>query len=456
MKQTTNLLEEEFLQRLEWFIYIRWAAIVFIILLFLTAINLFKVILPARTIFLLALFIAIYNAGFKLYLKHKTPSTANIRRFAIIQSMLDIISLTILIHFTGGAENPFIFYFIFHTIFTSMLLSKKESYIQAGIICFLVVGLFIFEYLDAMPHYPVRGFLNTDVYKNSAYLTAISFVFSSTIFIATFFTASVSERLRLKENELKEAALKLLEKDRLKDEYVKMVSHDLKSPLASIQSLLEVILGGFAGAADEKTKEILQRIYKKTEFLHYYTKDLLDLSRIRAKKNLNLTIFDIKDVIDTAVEIAAPKMGEKDIKFNLEIPDNLPDAEADKEQITYVFLNLISNAFKYTPSGGNVLVKVSQSDSFIITEIKDTGIGIPAEDMPHMFEEFFRAGNVAKTTKGTGLGLSLAKYIIERHGGNISIESKLGKGTIFRFTIPISNNPSSPIEIKAVNATKKH
>lgn len=438
MKETINLREEELLQRLGWFIYIRWATIVFIIVLFLTAINLFKVIIPALPVFLLALFIAIYNAGFKLYLKHKILSAAGIRRFAIIQSMLDIISLTILIHWTGGAENPFIFYFIFHTILTGMLLSKKESYIQAGIISFLVVGLFIFEYLDILPHHSVKEFLNIDIYKNFAYIAAISFVFSSTIFIATFFTASVSERLRLKENELKDAALKLLEKDRLKDEYVKMVSHDLKSPLASIQSLLEVILGGFAGTADEKTKEILQRIYKKTEFLHHYTKDLLDLSRIRAEKNLNLTTFDIKDVIDTAVEIAVQKMGEKDIQFNLEIPDNLPDAKADKEQITYVFLNLISNAFKYTPSGGNVRVKISQSDGFIVAEVKDTGIGIPAEDMSHMFEEFFRAGNVAKTTKGTGLGLSLAKYIIERHGGNISIESELGKGTNFRFTTPIS------------------
>ena len=438
MKQTTNLLEEELLQRLEWFIYIRWAAIVFIILLFLTAINLFKVILPARPIFLLALFIAIYNAGFKFYLKHKILSAANIRRFAIIQSMLDIISLTILIHFTGGAENPFIFYFIFHTIFTSMLLSKKESYIQAGIICFLVVGLFMLEYLDAVPHYPVRGFLNTDVYKNSAYLTAISFVFSSTIFIATFFTASVSERLRLKEDELKEAAVKLLEKDRLKDEYVKMVSHDLESPLASIQSLLEVILGGFAGVADEKTKEILQRIYKKTEFLHHYTKDLLDLSRIRAERNLNLQRLNIKDIIYIAAELVMPKMGEKQIELKVVVDKDVSEIEADKELIIHVFANIIANAFKYTPSGGNVIIKVLQSDGFVITEIKDTGIGIPAEDMPHMFEEFFRAGNVAKTTKGTGLGLSLVKYIIERHGGNISIESELGKGTIFRFTIPIS------------------
>ena len=442
MKQTTNLLEEEFLQRLEWFIYIRWATVVFIIIVSLTAINLFKVILPTLPIFLTALFIAVYNAIFKLYLmqlRYESLSSASIRRLAITQSMLDILSLIVIIHFTGGAENPFIFYFIFHTILTGMLLSKKDSYIQAGIISILTVGLFVLEYMDILPHHTAKGFLGIDLYKNPVYVTTISFAFTSTIFIAAFFTVSISERLRLKERELKEANLKLLEKDRLKDEYVKMVSHDLKSPLASIQSLVEVLLGGFAGPVDEKVKEVLQRIGKKIEFLHHYTKDLLDLSRIRAEKNLNLKIFNIKEVIDTAAEIAMPKTEGKKIQLNVEIAKQLLDIEADKELITYVFLNLIANAFKYTLSGGKVLVKVSQKDSSITAEVKDTGIGIPAQDLPHIFEEFFRASNVAKTTKGTGLGLSLVKYIIEKHGGNILLESEVGKGSSFRFTIPIGN-----------------
>lgn len=434
MKRKTNLSEEELLQRLEWLVNVRWAFVVFIITAVLTAINIFKVVLPAPAIILLAVFVAGYNVGLKVYLKQikdKIPSAADLRRFAIIQSMLDIISLTVLIHFTGGAENPVVFYFIFHAILTGMLLSKKDSYIQSGIICILAIGLFMLEYSGALPHHSVKGFLDAELYKNSDYVAAISFVFISTIFIATFFAASVSEKL-------KQANLKLLEKDRLKDEYVKMVSHDLKSPLASIQSLLEVMLGGFAGPLDEKVKEILQRIQRKIEFLHHYTKDLLDLSRIRAERNLNLQRFNIKEVIGAAAEIAMPKMGEKDIELNLEIPDNLPAIEADKEQITYVFLNLIANAFKYTSSGGKVWIKVSQSNGFVTAEVKDTGIGIPPEDTPHIFEEFFRAGNVAKTTKGTGLGLALAKYIIERHGGNISIESELEKGTTFRFTMPIS------------------
>lgn len=431
MNQTTPL-KEELLQRLEWLIYIRWAAVVFIITAVLAAIHIFKVALLGLPIYLIALFIAIYNAGFKIYLnqiKTKNLLTDNIRRFAITQSMLDIISLTIIIHLTGGSENPFIFYFIFHTILTSMLLSKKESYLQSGIVCILAIWLFIFEYMGILPHHSIKGFLGTDLYKNVTYVAAISFVFTSTIFIATFFTVSVSEKLR-------GAALKLLEKDRLKDEYVKMVSHDLKSPLASIQSLLEVILGGFAGPIDGKIKEILQRIQKKVEFLHHYTKDLLDLSRIRAEKNLNIKKFNIKEVIDTAAEIALPKMGEKEIQLNIDIPERFPDIEADKELLTYVFLNLIANAFKYTQSGGKVWVRLTQADNVLKIEVRDTGIGIPAEDIPHIFEEFFRANNVAKTTKGTGLGLSLVRHIIERHGGRIFVESELGKGTVFTFTLP--------------------
>ena len=441
VKQTTDV-QEEFLERLGWFIYIRWATVVFIIIVSLTAINLFKVILPTLPIFLTALFIAVYNAIFKLYLmqlRYESLSSASIRRLAITQSMLDILSLIVIIHFTGGAENPFIFYFIFHTILTGMLLSKKDSYIQAGIISILTVGLFVLEYMDILPHHTAKGFLGIDLYKNPVYVTTISFAFTSTIFIAAFFTVSISERLRLKERELKEANLKLLEKDRLKDEYVKMVSHDLKSPLASIQSLLEVLLGGFAGPVDEKIKEVLQRIGKKIEFLHHYTKDLLDLSRIRAKRNLKFERFDIRDIIDTAVEIALPKREEKKIQLNVDIDKQLPDIEADKELITYVFLNLIANAFKYTPSGGKVLVQVSQKNSSITVEVKDTGIGIPTQDLPHIFEEFFRASNVVKTTKGTGLGLSLVKYVIEKHGGNILLESEVGKGSSFRFTIPIGN-----------------
>jgi len=448
VKQETDLNEERFiLERLKWLIFIRWFTVLFIVAATLTAINIFNVALLSLHIYLVALFIAAYNAGFKLYIQYLPEGNhpTGIKRLAVVQGMLDIISLTILIHFTGGIENPFIFYFIFHTILTGMLLPGKGSYIQAGIISSMVAGLFISEYLGVMQHHPIKGFLDIGIYKNPTYIVAITFVFTSTIFIATFFTVSVAEKVKRREKELaenrkelQEANLKLLEKDRLKDEYVTMVSHDLKTPLASIQSLIEVLMGGFAGqVVDEKIKEILQRIQRKIEFLHHYTKDLLDLSRIRSAKQLNIEELDIKEVIDTAVEIVLPKKEEKDLEVSIEIDDKLPHIKADKELMIYVFMNLIANAFKYTASGGKVWIKVSQTGGLMTAEVKDTGIGIPPGDIPHIFEEFYRASNVVKTTKGTGLGLSLVRHIIERHSGTISIESEQGKGSAFRFTMPI-------------------
>ncbi|MBI5875428.1 MAG: hypothetical protein HZB81_06255, partial [Deltaproteobacteria bacterium] len=152
--------------------------------------------------------------------------------------------------------------------------------------------------------------------------------------------------------------------------------------------------------------------------------------------NLNIQRVNIKELIYTAAEIALPKIEEKQIELKVAVDVEALEIEADKELIIHVFANLIANAFKYTSSGGIVEVKVFKDAKGVVVEVKDTGIGIPPEDTPHIFEEFFRAGNVLKTTKGTGLGLALAKYIIERHGGNIFLESELGKGTTFRFTIP--------------------
>jgi len=163
------LNEERFiLERLKWLIFIRWFTVLFIVAATLTAINIFKVALLSLHIYLVALFIAAYNAGFKLYIQYLPEGNhpTGIKRLAVVQGMLDIISLTILIHFTGGIENPFIFYFIFHTILTGMLLPGKGSYIQAGIISSMVAGLFISEYLGVMQHHPIKGFLDIGIYKN--------------------------------------------------------------------------------------------------------------------------------------------------------------------------------------------------------------------------------------------------------------------------------------------------
>lgn len=440
-----SLRHEELAERLLWLINLRWLTIVFIILAYLTVTLIFNLGIETLPLLIIVIVIALYNAVFYLYIKSKKTSiAATAGDIAFIQSILDIIALTAFIHFTSGIENPFVFYFIFHTIITSSLLPKNRGFMQAFLICMLIGLLALLEYLEIIPHHEITGFLITGFYKNPIYVTVIYFTFASTILISTFISASISENLAKKEIELKkvskdleETSLKILEKDRLKSEYVMMVAHDIKSPLSSILSMLDVVIEGFAGSGmDDKARDILVRVRYKTNNLHHYVKDLLDLSRIRSSQKLNLERFNIRDVIDGAQEFAISKGGDKHIDLKVDVPDKITII-ADKEQIRYVFINLLANAFKYTPDGGKVWVTVRPTADTISVEVGDTGIGIPKDDIPKIFSEFFRASNVETTTKGTGLGLALVKHIIERHNGRIWIMSEIGKGTIFKFVLPI-------------------
>ena len=445
MNSLLSLRSEELADRLKWLIHLRWTTIVFIIIAYLTATLVFDLIIEPIPLFIIIIVIAAYNALFYLYVKLKSDNIKEMAGdVAFIQSILDIAALALFIYFTGGLENPFIFYFIFHTIITSILLPKERGVIQAFLICILIGLIGLLEYKGLIAHHPIGGFITGGLYKNLTYVFVVYFTFASTILISTFITISISERLSRKELELKRvsrelegANLKLIEKDRLKSEYVMMVAHDIKSPISSIVSMIDVVLEGFAGSMDDKIKDLLSRIRQKIVAVHNYVSDLLNISRIRSSKVLNLERLRIRGLIDEAMDFSSAKGEGKGIEVKIDCPDDIPLVTADREQIRYVFINLLENAFKYTAQGGRVWVKVKSADDGIEAEVGDTGIGIPQEDMPKIFTEFFRGGNVKDSTKGTGLGLALVKYIIERHNGKIWITSESGRGTVFRFTLPL-------------------
>lgn len=445
MNKWKSIRHEELTERLSWLINLRWLTIVFIILAFFASTLLFNFEIETLPLFIIVIAITVYNALFHIYIKFKKPEFKNrAGDIAFIQAVLDIFALTAFIHWTSGIENPFIFYFIFHTIITSTLLPKNRGFAQAFLICFLIGLLALLEYIEVLPHHEIKGFLTAGFYKNPIYVIAVYFTFASTILISTFIAVSISEKLNKKETELKkvgkeleDANLKLLEKDRLKSEYVMMVAHDIKSPLSSVLSMIDAVIEGFAGEIEDKVMDMFIRIKHRVGNVHHYVADLLDLSRFRSSKELNLEGFKIRGVIDEALEFAMPKGEGKHIDLKIDAPDEIPLITADREQIRYVFINLLANALKYTPDGGRVKVIVRATPDTINVEVSDTGIGIPKDDIPKIFTEFFRAGNVRDTTKGTGLGLALVRHIIERHNGKIWVLSELGKGSTFKFVLPI-------------------
>lgn len=219
--------------------------------------------------------------------------------------------------------------------------------------------------------------------------------------------------------------------------FVSMAAHDLKAPLSAIQSFLGVMLGGYAGELNEKQRHMMERASQRIAELLNLISNLLDIPRIEMGQLVQeMTEVSLAQVIESFVEEAASLAQQKGIKFSVHIPPNLPCVFGAPSRLQQVIINLVNNAINYT-SEGEVLVRARETDSEVLVEVVDTGCGIPVDDLPKVFQDFFRGSNVS--SKGTGLGLSISRRIIEAHGGRIWVESpcpETGKGSKFSFTLP--------------------
>ncbi len=236
------------------------------------------------------------------------------------------------------------------------------------------------------------------------------------------------EKAKLHESKLSELEESAKELKRLEEgreqllRFLGIAAHDLKAPLAAIQSYLNVMLGGFVGELNEKQGNMLQRSsIRITELLNLIS-DLLDIPRIETGQLVQeIRTTSITEILDDCVEELRSLSEQKGIELEANIPKSISPIKASGPRVKQVVCNLVSNAINYSTEGSKMTLNVKESDGEILVEVLDEGIGIPPQDLPHVFDDFFRASNVE--TKGTGLGLSIAKRIIEAHGGRIWVES---------------------------------
>ncbi|HEX2978942.1 MAG TPA: ATP-binding protein [Anaerolineaceae bacterium] len=234
----------------------------------------------------------------------------------------------------------------------------------------------------------------------------------------------------------------LKELDRMKTRFVSNVSHELRTPLSVITLHTENLLEFYDRLNDEKRQELLRDINTETNTLRQLIEDLLCLSRLDSgRAEPNLTSFNLGDLLCEVVSSFKSMIEEKHIVLTTTIPEVAVMINADHDQLRQVFNNLMSNAVKFTPSGGQIHLNAIQQDSQMITvEISDTGIGIPASDLPRMFERFYRSElSVQQEIPGTGLGLAISREILQRHQGSIEVESEVGEGSLFRVNLPVSS-----------------
>ncbi|NQT66048.1 MAG: response regulator [Actinobacteria bacterium] len=242
-----------------------------------------------------------------------------------------------------------------------------------------------------------------------------------------------------------EAATLREEKKRMEENFITMVSHELRTPLVDIQQYFEVILGGIVGEVAIKQKEMLERVRERIDALLKLIKDWLDMTRIKAGEVVKkFEPLDISFILKNAISFALPQAEMRKITLEIDAPSSLKKVKGDKESLKMIFTNLISNGIKFNHEGGSVLIKAKEQDDHIIIEVSDTGIGIIKEDLPFIFDEFFRVkSDKTRHISGTGLGLSIVKKIAEAHSGSIKVESELGKGSTFFVILPKFEKRSS-------------
>jgi signal transduction histidine kinase len=234
-------------------------------------------------------------------------------------------------------------------------------------------------------------------------------------------------------------AMQLSELERLRAEFVGVASHELKTPINVIIGYLELLQEGIYGELSPKQREILATLTKQANTLTRLVKRLLDISRFEASGGkLDVRRVDLRRLLRTLEDSFSVLAMQREIVFSVNHGDGLPPSVMwDEDRINEVLGNLISNAFKFTERGGKVSITGKPDDGRVSIIVKDSGAGISADQLPHIFDKFFQANNQAQAAaKGTGLGLAIAKGIVEAHGGQITVESQVGVGTTFVVTLP--------------------
>lgn len=383
-----------------------------------------------------------------LHYNRKKNNLSNIPLLKLIinfQILFDLFFLIVIMHFTGGIENPFYMFCIFHMVIACILLSNLNSYLIATFALALVCAQAYFEYSGIFHHYPLCQFYeqwkidnhSANLYLNKYFIIETLAIFIFTSYFLVYMANSIISLLRKQENALENANEKLKENDSIKNEYVLRLTHDIKGHLTAIQTNLTLFNGKLLGTLNEKQTEYINSTYIRAEKLTNFVNKLLNLTYMRLNNKIEIETFSIHEAVRTAVHSVINIAESKSITFYYLVDPSLHKITNNLFSFEELITSLLLNAIKYTPKQGKVDLLVKEKENDILIEISDTGIGIPQMEVPKIFDEFYRASNAKKNVKdGTGLGLAMVSQIVKLYGGRIWVDSKENKGTTFFVQFP--------------------
>lgn len=403
---------------------------------------------------MVAAFVAVYNVAFRLSLARDTERIyRTLRNCATRQMVLDLSTLLVVLHFTGGVESPLSLFLLFHMAIGTIMISAPRMYAIAGLTSAAVVALFVSHARGWVPHHAAAALSESG---GDSWLHVASIVVG--LFFIVYATATIVARFRQRGIELfrlsqelrarTEEQQLLLEQMRTVEErkahYMRISAHQLRSPLATIKTSLQVLLEGYVAPESERGRRLLSGVSERADSLLDTVNGLLELAKMREGRARAPWARDvlINQVLTDIVDSLTPQAEERDITIETSFDDVATLAWGIPPDLVYCFENVVQNAIKYSRPGGRVSVTQRVADGFVTVSVSDEGIGIPPELLDKVFLEFVRAPNAKHhAPEGSGLGLAIAREAVLEHGGDLRLESAPGKGTTVTIVLPLRREP---------------
>ncbi len=397
--------------------------------------------------------IASYNIFLHWFRKHVkcVPGQFNCLHMSLVQMLLDLFALMILIYFTGVIESPLYMFFIFQMIIGSLILPGYVVYTIAGLIIIIFSSLIILQHNSLIPSFPIEGLYSQESGFTSNYVFLFIVVFSTMLIVSVLIANRIARSLYKREQELRETLLKLNEAEVTKQKYIMGVVHEIKSPIAAVKSIIDLILQNFLGPVSDQISVKLKRAHQRTDDALNLINNILRISKLRILNITTTEELNIAEMIQSTISKNSDTAVVKnlEIKFSDTRKENKP-LKGDRVLLELAMSNMLSNAIKYNMDNGIIEITLNDHENELEIEFCDSGIGIPAKDTEKIFAQFYRASNLKwNDFEGSGVGLALVMEIIERHNGQIKVESpsRLSTpdrpGTSFTIRMPYQSKITS-------------
>ena len=435
--------------RPRWFLITRIFAVLGVAATLIITRNVFSITtIHYRALWILDVILLVTNIFYWFYYKSRRQCELGddavivqcLSHFTMMQITNDLIILTLMLHFAGGATNPFILYYFFYTILSSILLTKRAVYIETSFAAILFNSMVLLEGYNIIPHY----YLFLPHYHTiPTFIFGMMFALTSALYISAYMATSIMDRLRIHQHELEKSLEGIRHLEEEKSHFLDVVAHDLKSPLAAIETMVTSVLTTHKDKMNIDIKKILERIPSRTQDLLRFIQDLLEFSKLSKINDIrtDFKLLNFLPVVTATVEMYMNQALDKNITMSVQSEPVIPTIMGNQDYLEHMAANLISNAIRYTPDSGSIKITIGTENDQVVLMVADTGIGISEQALPFIFNEFYRAPNAKKfTASGTGLGLSITKAIVEKHGGTIAVQSEEGEGTVFTVRIPIASH----------------